>query len=91
MKNENKFLSTVRDIFSYLGIEAINGIRDRYNQDIDDAVFNETILGIDKATCAMLEIGIDESLISNQLVKHWDLRPIEAKSFIDFHKQKSIE
>lgn len=91
MKKENNILSTVKDIASYLGIEAINGIRDRYNQDIDDAVFNETILGIDKATCAMLEIGIDENLISNQLIKHWDLRPSEAKSFIDYHKQKSLE
>lgn len=91
MKRENNLLSILKKEFSGFGSELLDGIRERCNQHIDDAVFNETLLGIDRATAALIEAGIDENKVVNLLVKHWDLRPSEAKSFIDYHKHSSEE
>ena len=91
MNKENNFLSIIKHEFSGFSTELIDNIRERHNQDIDDAVLNETLLGIDKATVAMLEVGVDEKSISAMLIKHWDLRPSEANSFIDRHRRSSKE
>lgn len=36
------------------------------------------------ATIAMIDAGITDDVISNMLVKHWDLRPSETASFISW-------
>ena len=43
----------------------------------------EMILGIENATAAMIEVGIEDRIIIQMLQKYWDLRLSEAKSFID--------
>jgi len=91
MKRENNLLSKLKKEFSGFGSELLDSIRGRYNQHIDDAVFNETLIGIDRATAALIEAGVEENTVVNLLVKHWDLRPSEARSFIDYHKRTSEE
>lgn len=91
MKKENDILSMIRQGFSGFGSELINNARTSNNQVIDDAVLEETLLGIDKATAAMLEVGVDENDIKDMLVKHWDLKPSEASSFVNYHKRSFKE
>ena len=51
------------------------------------AAFEERIVGIEKATTAMLEAGVDDDTIIKMLQKHWDLRLSEATAFIENSKQ----
>lgn len=70
---------------------SIQGIRWRnfgkhcnnHREIIDDAVFEEKILGIENATAAMIEVGIEDKIIIQMLQKYWDLRLSEATSFVD--------
>lgn len=89
MQKENNTFSRIKKGFSGFWPELLDGIRERCNQRIDDAIFNETILGIDRATAALIEANLDENTIANLLVKHWDLRPSEARAFIVHHKCSS--
>jgi len=61
----------------------LNGIRAKANERISDAEFEERIIGIEKATAAMLEAEVDEETIIKMLQKHWDLRLSEATAFIE--------
>ena len=61
----------------------MESIRNRHREIIDDAVFEERILGIENATAAMIEAGIEDGIIIQMLQKYWDLRLREATSFVD--------
>jgi len=74
---------TFRDAFDGFGWELLNGIRAKANERISDAEFEERIIGIEKATAAMLEAEVDEETIIKMLQKHWDLRLSEATAFIE--------
>jgi len=74
---------TFRDAFDGFGWELLNGIRAKANERISDAEFEERIIGIEKATVAMLEAEVDEETIIKMLQKHWDLRLSEATAFIE--------
>ena len=65
---------TFREAFDGFGWELLEGIRAKANERISDAEFEERIIGIEKATAAMLEAEVDEETISKMLQKHWDLR-----------------
>ena len=73
---------TFREAFDGFGWELLEGIRAKANERISDAEFEERIIGIEKATAAMLEAEVDEETIIKMLQKHWDLRS-EATAFIE--------
>ena len=74
---------TFREAFDGFGWELLEGIRAKANERISDAEFEERIIGIEKATAAMLEAVVDEETIIKMLQKHWDLRLSEATAFIE--------
>ena len=74
---------TFREAFDGFGWELLEGIRAKANERISDAEFEERIIGIEKATAAMLEAEVDEETIIKMLQKHWDLRLSEATAFIE--------
>lgn len=76
-------MSNVKEVFKGFGGEILESIRDRHREIIDDAVFEERILGIENATAAMIEAGIEDKIIIEMLQKYWDLRLSEATSFVD--------
>lgn len=78
---------TFREAFDGFGWELLDGIRAKANERISDAEFEERIIGIEKATAAMLEAGVDDDTIIKMLQKHWDLRLSEATAFIKNSKQ----
>lgn len=73
---------TVREAFDGFGRELLDDIRAKANDRISDVAFEERIIGIEKATTAMIESGVDEKTIIMMLQKHWDLRLSEATVFI---------
>lgn len=74
---------TFREAFDGFGWELLEGIRAKANERISDAEFEERIIGIEKATAAMLEAEVEEETIIKMLQKHWDLRLSEATAFIE--------
>lgn len=72
-----------REAISGFGMELIDSIRDKANERISDAVLEERIIGIEKATISMLEAGVDDDTVIAMLQKHWDLRLSEANAFLD--------
>lgn len=62
-------------------------IRDRIQAEqqevIEEAVLNERICSIEKATLALLEASVPRDQIVALLQKHWDLRRSEANKFIE--------
>ena len=73
----------LREAFRGFGWELLDKIRQTYDERISDAEFAERIIGIEKATISMLEVGVDEEQIIKMLQKHWDLRLSEATEFIE--------
>lgn len=76
-------MSSVKEVFKGLGGEILESIRNSHREIIDDAVFEERILGIENATAAMIKVGIEDRIIIQMLQKYWDLRLSEATSFVD--------
>lgn len=74
---------TIKKAFSGFGLELLEGIRERANERVDDAVFEERIIGIEKATISMIEANVKEETIIKMLQKHWDLRLSEATAAVD--------
>lgn len=63
--------------------DILNGIRQNAMDHISEAEFEERMSGIEKATSAMLEAGVDKETIIKMLQKHWDLRLSEATHFVE--------
>ncbi len=76
-------MSSVKEAFRGLGGEILESIRNSHREIIDDAVFEERIFGIENATAAMIEAGIEDRIIIQMLQKYWDLRLSEATSFVE--------
>lgn len=76
-------MSSVKEAFKGFGGEILESIRNSHREILDDAVFEERILGIESATAAMIEVGIENRTIIQMLQKYWDLRLSEATSFVD--------
>lgn len=72
-----------RGAFMGFGQDALDGIRERNQEHIDDTVFEERMICINKATSAMIELGVNEEKIIGMLQKYWDLRLSEAMDFIN--------
>lgn len=72
-----------REAFRGFGWELLDKIRQAADEKISDAEFAERIIGIEKATISMLEVGVSEEQVIKMLQKHWDLRLSEATEFIE--------
>jgi hypothetical protein len=72
----------VRDLFSGFGSELLERIRENSNARLDEAAFEERVIGIAKATAALQEAEVEDEKIIYLLQKYWDLRLSEAKEFL---------
>lgn len=77
-----------RNAFSGFGRELLDSIRESNQEKLDDAAFEERIIGIENATAAMIEVGIEDDKIIQMLQKYWDLRLSEAKEFVERQKKQ---
>lgn len=75
--------NVLKEAFKGFGWELLEGIRQTANERISDAEFEERILGIEKATKAMIEAGVNKDMVIKMLQKHWDLRLSEATTFVE--------
>ena len=82
--------SVLRENFKGLGNELLARIRGIINGHTDEAVSEEKIIGIQKATAAMMEAGVVKEVIIQMLQKYWDLRMSEAIFFIEECKNKDV-
>lgn len=57
-------------------------MRERGKERLDEAYFEAEILGIEKATAALCEAGVDDEKIIQLLQKYWDLRLSEAEEYL---------
>jgi len=74
--------SSLKESFSGLGNELLDGIRDMSNTKLDEAAFEERVIGIEKATAAFCEEEIRDEKIIYYLQKYWDLRRSEAEMYL---------
>lgn len=79
-------MGNFRDAFSGFGKELLDGVRNNAQRHLDDAAFEERVIGIENAVSAMLECKVNEDKIIQMLQKYWDLRLSEAKMFIERQK-----
>lgn len=79
-------MGNLRDAFSGFGKELLDGVRSNAQQHLDDATFEERVIGIENAVSAMLECKVKEDKIIQMLQKYWDLRLSEAKMFVEHQK-----
>lgn len=73
---------SIRDSFSGFGSELLESIREHANARLDEAAFEEKIIGIEKATTALSEAEVEDEKIIYLLQKYWDLRRSEANEFL---------
>lgn len=69
--------------FKGFGLELLERIRQDANDRLDESAFEERVIGIKKATTAMVEADVDRDTVIKMLQKHWDLRLSEATAFIN--------
>lgn len=74
--------SSIRDSFSGFGSELLKSIRENHNARLDEAAFEEKIIGIEKAVLALREAKVEDKKITYFLQKYWDLRLSEAEGFL---------
>ena len=77
-----------RNTFSGFGRELLYSIRESNQERLDDAAFEERIIGIENAIAAMIEVGIEDDKIIQMLQKYWDLRLSEAKEFVERQRKQ---
>ena len=80
---------TFKDAFSGFGTELLEGIWERSNVRLNEAAFEERIIGIEKATAALCEAEVKDDKIISLLQKHWDLRLSEAQGFLEEIKENT--
>jgi hypothetical protein len=73
---------SIRDSFSGFGSELLESIRENSNARLDEAAFEERVIGIEKAILALREAEVEDEKIIYLLQKYWDLRLSEAKGFL---------
>ena len=79
------------DTLKWIGLELLDGAREGVRQGIENQALIEKEIGIKNAITAMFEAGVPEETINNMIVKHWDLKPSDAKAFVDYYKPSSQE
>mgnify|MGYP001258073714 CR=1 FL=1 len=72
----------IRDSLSEFGKELLGRIRETSNARLEEAAFEERVIGIEKATAALVEATVEDEKIIYLLQKYWDLRLSEAKELL---------
>lgn len=80
-------MAVILDKLSDFLFELLCRLRESANARLDDAAFEERVIGIGKATAALYESGIDDEEIIRLLQKYWDLRLSEAKDTLQKTKE----
>ncbi len=73
---------SIRDSLSGFGRELLERIIENNNARLDEAAFEERVIGIEKATAALREAEVEDEKIIYLLQKYWDLRLSEAKELL---------
>lgn len=73
---------SIKDSLSGFGSELLERIRENNNTRLDEAAFEERIIGIEKATAALREAKVEDEKIGYLLQKYWDLRLSEVKEIL---------
>lgn len=73
---------SVKDSLSGFGSELLERIRENNNTRLDEAAFEERIIGIEKAIAALREAEVEDEKIGYLLQKYWDLRLSEVKELL---------
>ncbi|KJJ68627.1 hypothetical protein [Clostridium sp. FS41] len=73
---------SIKDSLSGFGSELLERIRENNNTRLDEAAFEERIIGIEKATAALREAEVEDEKIGYLLQKYWDLRLSEVKEIL---------
>ena len=71
------------------GSELLVRTREMCNSKLDEAAFEERIIGIGNATAALYEADITDDKIISLLQKYWDLRRSEAEGFLQREKDNN--
>ena len=71
-----------RDYLQRYFSELLGEIRENSYARLDEAAFEERVIGIEKAIAALHEAGVEDKQIIKLLQKYWDLRLSEAKEFL---------
>lgn len=69
------------------GSEIIDELRKSHYEIVDEHVFEERIRGIENTSLALCEAKVEDEVIVSLLIKYWDLRPSEAKGFLQETKR----
>lgn len=77
---------SVRDSLSGFGSELLEHIRENNNARLDEAALEERVIGIEKATAALREAGVEDEKIIYLMQKYWDLRLSEAKELLQLER-----
>ncbi|GIM30121.1 hypothetical protein CPJCM30710_27870 [Clostridium polyendosporum] len=73
---------SIRDSLSGFGSELLERIRENKNARLDEAAFQERVIGIEKAIAALCEAEVEEKKIIYLMQKYWDLRLSEVKELL---------
>ena len=73
---------SLRDSFSGFGSELLERIREDNNARLDDAAFEERVIGINKTIAALREAEVEDEKIIYLMQKYWDLRLSEVKEIM---------
>lgn len=73
---------SIKDSLSGFGSELLERIRENNNTRLDEAAFEERIIGIEKAIAALREAEVEDEKIGYLLQKYWDLRLSEVKEIL---------
>ena len=66
-------------------------IREDSNARLDEAAFEERVIGIEKATAALKEAKAEDEKIIYLLQKYWDIRLSEAKEFLQQERYTEVK
>jgi len=62
--------------------ELLKRIRESHYDRVDDAVFDDYMINVHRATSALIDVGVDDDKIIQLLQKYWDLRRSEATDIV---------
>lgn len=79
---------SIKNAFDGFRGELLGEIRTNYQKRLNEFVYEERNVGINNATAAMIEVGIENEKIIQMLQKYWDLRLSEAKVFVEQQRKK---
>lgn len=82
------FFSKVRQEFTGFLPEMQQHLQAEIDAEIQSACNDERENNIARATLAMIDAGLDDTVVEHMLQKHWDLRLSETKTFLEWaHNQ----